>query len=487
APDTDRRYGTAGALADDLTRWQRGEPVHARPDSSLYRARRWVGRNRATATALSAMMLAIVGGLVASLWQASVAREQSRQVAEQLQRTEAVSEFLGDILLSPSANWDSKIQTGTNATIADVLDVAELRLDQTLLDQPQVRIELLMRLSEARLWLDQPDRGEALARKAVALVDRELPDHAQLRVETRYRIGGALSDKPGQAQAAIAQYIDAMDEARRLGLEDSFLYLYILNDRAMVHMQEGEADDALSLMSEAIARLHESVGDSVQPSWCVGYNNLAFAQFLSGDLEGAEASFARALDGCEAFPAQNTLSMSSVLNNYANLHALQGDSGRALAMHERALKVSRPLMERGGGEEDFALSASGMALRHCEAGRPLDGQRALTVVDRELGAFLDRTEAWIYFVAHAECDLAAGDAGKALLHARRAVALGQDARRTPDHVSRRQIMLARALIANGQADAAHESALLALEAYTGWLGPEHAATRQAHVALEAAL
>jgi len=64
APDRDRRYATATALADDLARFQRGEPVHARPVSALERALRFVARRRAVLlpSALAVLAAATFGG-----------------------------------------------------------------------------------------------------------------------------------------------------------------------------------------------------------------------------------------------------------------------------------------------------------------------------------------------------------------------------------------------------------------------------------------
>src|SRR5260370_25112873 len=55
-----RRYGSAEALADDLERWLRGEPIRARPVGRLERAVKWAKRRPAVAA------LVVVSGL--ALW-----------------------------------------------------------------------------------------------------------------------------------------------------------------------------------------------------------------------------------------------------------------------------------------------------------------------------------------------------------------------------------------------------------------------------------
>src|SRR5262249_32701461 len=57
--EPDQRYTTALALAEDLGRYQRGEPVTARRLTQLERTARWVRRNPA-ATALILTVLALL-------------------------------------------------------------------------------------------------------------------------------------------------------------------------------------------------------------------------------------------------------------------------------------------------------------------------------------------------------------------------------------------------------------------------------------------
>jgi tRNA A-37 threonylcarbamoyl transferase component Bud32/ribosomal protein S27E len=80
--DPNRRYAGAGALAADLRRFLKGEPVVARPLSRAARLARWAKRKPALATAaLLAAVLAVTGPIVAIVIDAQ-RRQLDRQVDE---------------------------------------------------------------------------------------------------------------------------------------------------------------------------------------------------------------------------------------------------------------------------------------------------------------------------------------------------------------------------------------------------------------------
>jgi WD40 repeat protein len=72
--EPDKRYTNAAALADDLGRWRRGEPVQARPTGRVERLLRWCRRNRTLTVVSGAAAVGLALVLLLSWWAAISAR-----------------------------------------------------------------------------------------------------------------------------------------------------------------------------------------------------------------------------------------------------------------------------------------------------------------------------------------------------------------------------------------------------------------------------
>ena len=64
--EPDKRYRTAGEVAEELQRFQDGKPIKARPISSLEKAWRWCKRNKAVAMLLALFITSLIVGMTAA-------------------------------------------------------------------------------------------------------------------------------------------------------------------------------------------------------------------------------------------------------------------------------------------------------------------------------------------------------------------------------------------------------------------------------------
>ncbi|MFO0808959.1 MAG: serine/threonine-protein kinase [Gemmataceae bacterium] len=85
--DPSRRYGSAEALADDLERWLRHEPIQARPAGVVERTVKWARRRPAIAALLAALALAV--GVGVGVGVAQYRRAEREAVAAGRERDDA--------------------------------------------------------------------------------------------------------------------------------------------------------------------------------------------------------------------------------------------------------------------------------------------------------------------------------------------------------------------------------------------------------------
>ena len=116
AKEPSRRYESAEALAADLERWLRHEPIVARPVAGLERFAKWV-RRRPLAAALSTITLIAVAASVATLIRANIniraaqSREvKLRQVAENQEAIARQRAYASDINLAQQALAENNLR-----------------------------------------------------------------------------------------------------------------------------------------------------------------------------------------------------------------------------------------------------------------------------------------------------------------------------------------------------------------------------------------
>lgn len=89
-----RRYASVEQLSEDVGRYLDGRPVLAHKDSLRYRAGKFVRREKRIVMAAALVLLSLTGGMVASLWEAHVARTQRARAERRFNDVRALANSL---------------------------------------------------------------------------------------------------------------------------------------------------------------------------------------------------------------------------------------------------------------------------------------------------------------------------------------------------------------------------------------------------------
>jgi serine/threonine-protein kinase len=159
--DPAERYGSVDALADDVRRALRHEPISARPDGLGYRATRFVRRHVAgvvTATAVLALLSAMT---VVYMTRVAAARDRAQHEAAKAVK---VSQMLLDMLTSADPY---ALRTGGEPTVRGLLDGGAVRVQRELAGQPELQAELLTTMGRTYRRLGQYDKARQLLEQAL--------------------------------------------------------------------------------------------------------------------------------------------------------------------------------------------------------------------------------------------------------------------------------------------------------------------------------
>ncbi|HET7845535.1 MAG TPA: protein kinase, partial [Xanthomonadales bacterium] len=197
ATEPERRYATAGALADDLQRALEHRPVSARTPTIGYRVSRFVRRHRALTVSAAVIALSLVAATAVSLRYAWAEAAARRLAEDRAAEATAVSGFLESMLTS--ADPDKSL--GRDLRVSEVLDQAASGLQRARLPD-DVTARLLRTLGRTYLNLGDADAAWGTLDAARARLPRDAKDPvlaAQIALDT--------------VAADIAR--DRLDDARR--------------------------------------------------------------------------------------------------------------------------------------------------------------------------------------------------------------------------------------------------------------------------------
>ncbi|MEO5881987.1 MAG: serine/threonine-protein kinase, partial [Caldimonas sp.] len=165
------RYATVDALAEDIDRWLRGDPVLAQADSAWYRTRKFVGKHKGAVAASVAVVAIVMAAGAVSVWQALIAREQTRVARSEAATAAAVQSFLEGVFRANSGDQVDPLKA-RQRTAKDLLDEGAARIDKALDDAPQAKLRVLKTLGDMYEDMGQIDDAANLHGRRAALAER---------------------------------------------------------------------------------------------------------------------------------------------------------------------------------------------------------------------------------------------------------------------------------------------------------------------------
>ena len=325
-----RRYPSAEALAADIGRHLGGQPVVAAPDSFVYRAGKFVRRNKLSVAAALLVIASIVGGGLAAgiAWkheQAARIAEQSARLAEQAAKDRA-THLLGAVrtfssaytrelprVIAPLEDSTPALRALATSAIAGLGDLpTEFATDVDMQREIANAYTLAGRVRGGMRGGSEGDSAEGLKlldqalkvrRNVIALAPTDTKAKMELATTLVYQ-GDALKlqNRPAEWKAAQTEALKIIEDIGDQHIDDPILsrvYAVTLSSRADALPPGGK--DAGALIEKSLA-IREQLAQGAerdlvrQRDVTVGLNRLALWHKEQGDLNAALPLLKRAYD-----------------------------------------------------------------------------------------------------------------------------------------------------------------------------------------------
>ena len=336
--DPPRRYGSAEALADDLERWLKHEPILARRVSTPERIWKYARRRPALAALVTTIVLALIAitavstttsvRIAASERKARLEAEKARRESENSRQTAAfLKQMIEDVWPSAARGKDTEI-------FKDALEQTAARL-RVLQGQPEVEVELRLTLARAYEGLGLFREQEMMSREAARMATAHWGERSVLSVKCLESQAQALF-KLARPRESIALYekVIAMQKALYGAEHPSLAWFY--SRLADVYLNSGNRDASEQLWLEALP-LQEKSGDDAGR----GYTLLCLGRirFERGDVKAAEKKMLEALELQKKVRGPEHPSVAQVLVGLARIAEHQGDLAHAESLFRQTLAM----------------------------------------------------------------------------------------------------------------------------------------------------
>jgi len=389
--DRSRRYQSAAAMADDLERYLRDEPILARPATLVYQFRKFARRNKALVGGSLCAVLLLVLGIAGTSFGLIRARHEAF-------KSRTVNEFFNEVLSSADPFSETG---GQGTTLVEILDRASRKISGAFPDQPHVEAAIRLTLGRTYSSLAHYDQAATHLEEALALnrayyghehesvseclrvlatntvhqrgAYKEAEDLLQQALRISTNVHGLESDESvailrdlawtlkeaKDFDRAARLYEQALRIQRRIGGAESEMAASILNDLGGIARAEGRLDEAQRLYEESLDLFNRLVGET-HPYIGIVEGNLAVVLSEKGDRAGAEERYRAAIASLSRVVGKTHTRVGRLTNNLASLLHDQKKLAEANEAYRRALEIFK--VSVGEDHPDYTSTLNNYAM-----------------------------------------------------------------------------------------------------------------------------
>ncbi len=360
--DRTRRYDTVTALADDVGRYLRDEPVAAGPPSAAYRFRKFARRNRGLLASLGAITLLLVGGTAVATVGflraraesqraqraerdardqqvlAERARDESDAARAESEAARAQSDAVTQFLVESLGQGDP-YGLGRDVTMAEVLDHAAARLDARFSQQPGVLARLHLTIGRAYLELGRPGKAEAHIPEALRLYQLHYGDETRGAMRAR-SILGRLREVQGEYQQAEALRLAVLAYETEVNGPDHADTWEARAQLGSLRMKQGRLQEAAELQRAAAIGLEATRGPTDELAVRT-WNDYAVCLDALGRYDEAEEIYLEVLAFREEFYGRDHPHTLTTLQSLAACYEITGRLEQAEALFLETIELLR--------------------------------------------------------------------------------------------------------------------------------------------------
>ncbi|MBS0197337.1 MAG: serine/threonine protein kinase [Planctomycetes bacterium] len=360
AKNKEERYATAAALAEDIRRYVRNEPILARSPTVAYQLAKFARRNRGLVVASGAAVLAAIAGLIVGTVLFIGAQRARERAAKEAELSLAVRGYMINGLLMAAAPE----RMGYEVKMMDVLTHAAEGLHERFAELPEVEAEVRCDLARVLMKLGKPKESFAQLELAVPLLEKTGGKDDGKTIEALSIMADAargVQDHEGSLRIGE----DAMARARRVLAPGDPVLVGVINVLGATYSMVGRHDEAIALLREGISQAerapaHDDFTMMSMLTW------LQSSEMAKGDMAAALEITRQLAERSQKVYGPDHESSLSARSNLMNLLSKSGRIDEAAAIATGLPEAAERTFPPGHPARAFSAVSAADAMRQAK-------------------------------------------------------------------------------------------------------------------------